>query len=55
MSTTANLKNEYESKKYDELLKDIYLDENKIEYQRTRYVNALTKFEELFGEDDVEI
>ena len=52
---TVELKKLFADGQYDELLKDIYLDEAKIEYQRARYVKAITKFEELYGEDNVEI
>ena len=40
---------------YDDLLREIYLDSNILEYQRTRYENALNKFKELFGEKQIEI
>lgn len=52
---TTNLKQAFANKEYDELLKDIYLDDAKIEYQRERYVKTISKFEELYGEVDVEI
>lgn len=52
---TTNLKQAFANKEYDELLKDIYLDDAKIEYQRDRYVKTISKFEELYGEVDVEI
>ena len=40
---------------YDERLKDIYVDPKLLPYQRNRYVKALEKFEELYGEKQVEI
>ena len=52
---TAELKKSFADSQYDELLLDIYLDESKLEYQKGRYVKAIEKFEELFGEADVEI
>ena len=55
MKNTVELKKQFVKGEYDSLLTDIYLDENKIEYQRARYVKAIEKFEELYGEADVEI
>ena len=52
---TVELKKSFAENQYDELLLDIYLDESKIEYQKQRYVKAIEKFEELYGETDVEI
>ena len=52
---TVELKKSFAGSQYDELLLDIYLDESKIEYQKGRYVKAIEKFEELYGEADVEI
>lgn len=34
---------------------DIYLDEEKLDYQRKRYVDTINKYKELYGDDDVEI
>ena len=36
-------------------MKDIYIDESVLEYQKERYVKAIESFEELFGVKDVEI
>ena len=55
MKNTVELKKQFVEGEYDNLLTDIYLDENKIEYQRARYVKAIEKFEELYGEAEVEI
>lgn len=55
MSQIEMLKKLFESKKNDQLLMDIYLDEEKLDYQRKRYVNAINKYKELYGDDDVEI
>ena len=52
---TVELKKSFAGNQYDELLLDIYLDESKLEYQKDRYVKAIAKFEELYGESDVEI
>ena len=40
---------------YDERLMDIYVDDNKLNYQKQRYVSALGNYMEEFGSDDVEI
>ena len=40
---------ELNNKKYDELLNDIYADTNLLDYQRERYVNAITKYVSLYG------
>ena len=55
MKSTVELKKEFLNGDYDELLTDIYLDESKIEYQKERYVEAIEKFEKLYGEAEVEI
>ncbi len=52
---TTELKNAFAKNQYDELLMDIYLDEGKMEYQKARYIKAIEKFEELYGEADAEI
>ena len=41
--------------KYDEILKEIYVDESVLDYQRKRYKKAIEEFEKIFGESDVEI
>ena len=50
---TTELKAGFQSGKYAELLKDIYIDESVLEYQKGRYVKAIESFEELFGVKDV--
>ena len=52
---TTELKAGFQSGKYAELWKDIYIDESVLEYQKGRYVKAIESFEELFGVKDVEI
>ena len=52
---TTELKAGFQSGKYAELLKDIYIDESVLEYQKERYVKAIESFEEMFGVKDVEI
>ena len=53
--TTKELKELWKSGAQDELLMDIYLDENQLAYQRERYVTAMEKFESLFGVGEVSI
>ena len=53
--TTKELKELWKSGAQDELLMDIYLDENQLAYQRERYVTAMEKFESLFGAGEVSI
>ena len=53
--TTAELKDAFIDGAYEELLKDIYVDKNMLEYQKERYIKALEAFEALYGEKEVEI
>lgn len=53
--TTNELKELFKSGAKDELLMDIYLDENQLAYQRERYVAAIERFEGLYGAADVSI
>ena len=46
---------QFSSGTYDERLMDIYVDDNKLNYQKQRYVSALRNYMEEFGSDDVEI
>ncbi|MCR5104541.1 MAG: galactokinase [Eubacterium sp.] len=41
--------------KLNERLFDIYQDEEKIEYQKERYISAIKNFIELYGDNDIEI
>lgn len=52
---TIRIISEIENGNYDNLFLDIYVDEDKISYQKQRYVNAIESYIEEFGEDDVEI
>jgi len=55
MKLTKEIISEIKEGKLDERLLDIYVDEAMLDYQKERYINALKKFEELYGEQDVEI
>ena len=52
---TEALKDLFKSGAHDELLMDIYLDENKLDYQRQRYVDAIARYEALYGKGEVSI
>lgn len=52
---TTELKKDFQQGKYTELLRDIYIDEDILEYQKARYIKAIESFEELFGEKEVSI
>lgn len=52
---TRRIISEIENGNYDNLFLDIYVDEDKISYQKQRYVNAIESYIEEFGEGDVEI
>ena len=44
-----------EEGKYDDLLLDIYIDEDKVDYQRKRYVKAIAEYVSAFEDGDIEI
>lgn len=47
--------NEIKENKYNDLLADIYVDAALVEAQKVRYVKAIEKFIELYGDKDIEI
>lgn len=55
MKTIAQIKESIKANTFQERLKDIYVDENKIPYQQMRYEKALEKYVSLYGEQEVEI
>ena len=55
MMNTEKIKELFASGANDGLLMDIYLDENKLDYQRQRYIDTISKYEELYGADEVSI
>lgn len=55
MENSRTLKEELLQGKYQELFQDIYQDKAGAEAQNSRYARAIEKFEELFGEKQVEI
>lgn len=44
-----------ENKKYDKVLQDLYVDSSMIDYQRQRYIDAVNKYQSLFGQEDINI
>ena len=55
MKTTKELKELFVSGEKDELLRDIYIDEALLDYQRQRYADAISRYEELYGCGEAEI
>lgn len=51
----TELKQQFETNAYDALLEDLYEDAALVEEQKKRYAEALGKFVELYGDQDVEI
>ena len=46
---------QFEENIYKERLVDVYEDCNLLDYQTNRYINAINKFIELYGDEDIEI
>lgn len=44
-----------EKGKFDHNFIDIYVDAEQLEYQKRRYINAIMKFEEYYGDGDIQI
>lgn len=56
MTNVTTLKNQFLNNEHDSTLADLYYDDAEmIKYQKERYVNALDKYIELFGEENVDI
>lgn len=55
MKNTGELIEELQQRRYTELLKDIYQDDQLVTYQQHRYIKALTQYQELFGAGAVEL
>ena len=55
MELTKSIIFKIQSGDFDDRLLDIYVDENLLDYQKERYIKAIKKYEELYGEDEVEI
>lgn len=55
MKDSNILLNQIRDHVHDNLLTDIYVDAEKIEYQRERYIAAIQEYERLFGSGKIEI
>lgn len=55
MRNINELRAEVESGMHDSRLKDIYVDEKMVPYNRERYVKAIDRFKELYREEEVEV
>ena len=55
MKNTKVLVEELEQGKYDSVLLDLYVDAEKLDYQKKRYIETIKQYEETFGEGEVEI
>ena len=55
MKDSRILKEELLQGNYEELFREIYQDDSEAKRQNARYAQAVEKFEELFGEKQVEI
>ena len=53
MKKSKEIKEYIRAGKLDERLLDIYADEARVGYNRERYIKAIDKFEELYGERDI--
>lgn len=51
----TELKEKFESGQFDDILKDLYVDESLLQMEQDRYVYALQSFIQLFGDLDVHI
>ena len=55
MTDSQILMNQIQNHQHDDLLTDIYVDTNKLEYQRNRYISAIRTYEEIFEPGTIEI
>lgn len=51
----STLKQQFEAKQHDKRLKELYVSHVLIDFQRTRYINALNEFIKRWGDQPVEI
>ena len=52
---STEVKESLKNERFAELLKDIYIDEALLPHQKERYIESVERFEELYGEQDIEI
>lgn len=55
MITTGALKQQIIENKYENLFRDVYIDESVLDYQKERYIKAVEKYEALYGESMVTV
>ena len=55
MVLATTLINEFKNNNYNHILKDLYVDEQLIEHQINRYVHAIEKFIELYGNQEISV
>lgn len=55
MGNTNGIIGEIKEGNYDDLLLDIYIDPDRLSYQKNRYIEAIQSYITQFGEDNVEI
>ena len=55
MKSSSEIKRALLESKYNERLIEIYEDKSQLKYQRDRYLKAIDRFTELFGEREIEI
>ncbi len=55
MRETESLLGELKARQQDKKLKEIYVDEGMVSYQRERFQNAIRRFEELYGAGEAEV
>lgn len=55
MKNSGILRKEILQGNYGSLLQELYLDKKLLDYQTQRYITAIEKFEELYGEREIEI
>lgn len=55
MGTTKKIVEQIKNGQYDGKLLDIYVDEKSLSYQKERYINAVKRYEEIFGDEEIAI
>ena len=49
------VKEDLKNNKYNDLLNDIYVDESLLDYHQARYIKAIEKYIDLYGDKEIEI
>ncbi len=55
MRSARTVLSELKTDKYNDYLQKIYIDKDLVEYNRRRYIKAIEKFTEIYGEKEIEI